>query len=283
MTAKIFNCHHVTPQFAASTELFVTLVSGMQDSPDGSYIGDLGGKNIAQKNVFSEYRHQYFVWKNLLHLYDYVGFEHYRRMFFIDAMTPDRLRGILPELLHFRRIFASEQHRSHLDVGPDAYAGHWQMRQSFTNSDTLNAKIYLSYFDVIVQRADSKMTIKEQWDSCMPLSYWNILVEAVKGSQYFRDKTCYIDFGMRSPVWNNMYIMRAEIFDEYMRFFMDCVERMSPQLQDWHRAWGHCGERIFNFFLFQKMIENPLLRVGRLPFILRSPEYVQAQPNQSIG
>jgi len=280
MTAKIFNCHHVTPLFAASTELFVTLVSGLHDSPDGSYLGDLGGKNIAEKNVFSEYRHQYFVWKNLLHLYDYVGFEHYRRMFFIDPMPPDRLQNILPELLHFRRIFASEQHRSHLDVGPDAYASHWRMRKAFTDSDTIKARIYISHFDIIVQRADCTMTIKEQWDSCMPLPYWDIIVDAVKKSRYFRDRNCHIDFNMRSPIWNNMYIMRADIFDEYMHFLMDCVEQMSPGLQDWHRAWGHCGERIFNFFLFQKMIEEPLLRVGRLPFILRSPEYVQAHANQ---
>jgi len=34
---------------------------------------DLGGINIAGDNLYSELRHQFFVWKNLMADFDYIG------------------------------------------------------------------------------------------------------------------------------------------------------------------------------------------------------------------
>ncbi len=98
MRIKLFNCHPAVLTHRLTQGLFATLVSGLHDAPDGSYLGDLGGDNIAHDNAYTELRHQYVVWKNLLRHYDYVGFEHYRRMFVIDPMPYDTLADLSWEL-----------------------------------------------------------------------------------------------------------------------------------------------------------------------------------------
>ena len=79
MRLKIFSCHHLRPEFTCNTEIFQTLVSNLPEPADGSFMSDLGGINMANNNLYSELRHQFFVWKNLIDSYDYIGFEHYRR------------------------------------------------------------------------------------------------------------------------------------------------------------------------------------------------------------
>ena len=86
MRLKIYACHHAVPEFTCNTEIFQTFVSNVPAPEDGSFMSDLDKINIAGDNLYSELRHQYFVWKNLLQDHDYVGFEHYRRPFFIDTL-----------------------------------------------------------------------------------------------------------------------------------------------------------------------------------------------------
>lgn len=102
MRFKIFVCHYKLPVLPLQTPLFSYLVSGERSAADGFWLGDLDGDNIAADNHFSELRHHYYVWKNLLSQYDYVGFEHYRRMLFIDLLPPERPALVAPDLLHIR-------------------------------------------------------------------------------------------------------------------------------------------------------------------------------------
>lgn len=281
MKIRIFNCHHDIPTESMVGPLFASLVSGRHDAPDGSYLGDLGGLNIAGDNAYTELRHQYFVWKNLLPAYDYVGFEHYRRMFFIDPMPAARLEAVHPGMYGFRRGFHADALRSHYDIDPDSYTAHWAMRRAFDDADMLAVERIIGSHDIITQRpSDWPETLEEQWKACMPPDRWEPMVESVRRCGYFRDRPCRIDFGLRSAVWNNMYIMRASLFDEYMRFLMDCIDFLAATTEPMHRGWGHHAERIFNFYLFQKQMEQPTLRVGRLPYLLRSAMYTEALPNR---
>ena len=281
MKVRIFTCHHTIPDISINTRLFSSLVSGQYDADDQRFSGDLGGVNIAYDNTYTEIRHQYFVWKNVLSSYDYVGFEHYRRMFFIDPMPAPRLKAMHPELYDLRRGFYADSTRSNYDVGQEAYSAHWEMRRSFEETEYLTVDRIIGGYDIITQRPSTEpVTIEEQWKSCMPFDRWEPMLESVRRCSYFRSRPCFIDFSLRSPVWNNMYIMRTSLFDEYMRFLMECIDYLAACTEPMHRGWGHHAERIFNFFLFQKQMESPSLRVGRLPYLLRSAMYVEPLPNR---
>jgi len=279
MRIKLFNCHHAVPTHRLTEGLFATLVSGLHDAPDGSYLGDLGGDNIAHDNAYTELRHQYYVWKNLLRHYDYVGFEHYRRMFFIDPMPYDTLADLSWELADFRRTFAVDQHKPTLDIGPDPYEAHWRMRRQFDRADTIAATAFIAGHDIITQRPQESRSLEEQWKSCLPSEWWDLTVAAFRQARYFQDRPCLVDFGLRSPVWHNMYIMRSSLFDEYMTLLWDCFAVLTEQIEPLRRGWGHHSERIFNFYLCQKAMEDPTLRVGRLPFLLRSAHHVPPLEN----
>ena len=87
MRVKLFSCHHLQPRFTCNTEIFQTLVSNLPAPADRSFISDLERENIAGENLYAELRHQYFLWKNLSSELEYIGFEHYRRPFFIDPKS----------------------------------------------------------------------------------------------------------------------------------------------------------------------------------------------------
>src|SRR6204780_4712463 len=107
MRLKIFSCHHLKPEFTCNTEIFQTLVSNLPEAEDGSFMSDLGNINIAGDNLYAELRHQFYVWKNLIEDYDYIGFEHYRRPFFIDPLPAVRLATDFPGLWEIRLFFAA--------------------------------------------------------------------------------------------------------------------------------------------------------------------------------
>src|SRR5580698_1320021 len=107
MRLKIFSCHHLKPEFTCNTEIFQTLVSNLPAPDDGSFMSDLSGINIADDNLYAELRHQFYVWKNLIEDYDYIGFEHYRRPFFIDPLPSERLAAEFPDLLPTRLFFTA--------------------------------------------------------------------------------------------------------------------------------------------------------------------------------
>ena len=61
MRIKIFSCHHQAPAESLMTSLFATLVSGEKSDPNGRFLGDLDGPNIATQNEHSELRLHYHV------------------------------------------------------------------------------------------------------------------------------------------------------------------------------------------------------------------------------
>ncbi len=64
-----------------------------------------------------------------------------------------------------------------------------------------------------------------------------------------------------------MYILRSEIFHDYMKFWHEAVQYIASHITVYPRLVGHFAERLFNFYLMQKRMEDPLLKVGRLPYL----------------
>jgi hypothetical protein len=270
MRLKLFSCHHLEPEFTCNTEIFQTLVSNLPEPEDHAFMSDLGGINIAGDNLYSELRHQYFVWKNLLGDYDYIGFEHYRRPFFIDPLPPEQLASEFPAMGAIRLFFTAFKSVG-LRREAETFEQYLSMRRSFDAATVERLKQWFGSFDVVVPRSNLE-NIERQWKSCFDDDrLWDTMVEGVKQSQLFRTRPNYIYFQMEICYFANMYIMRADLLDEYLAFCFDVLGFCGSRFTMRDRALGYFSERLFSFWLFQKRIETPTLRVLELPLIMFSP------------
>lgn len=279
MAAHVFSCHYFIPQQVfRPTRLFSMLISGVHSDEQAGYAGDLGGENIAGQNEFSELRHQYYVWKNLLGRYDHVGFEHYRRAFFIDPATAP-LESMHPQIKWWRAIFAADHSRAFCDTSPELVAFYQDYRAGFDDEACAAVEAWVSRQDIIVQRAYVNDGLEAQWKACFPHEFWDAIVSAVRETFAAMGQHCDIDIGVRTGYFNNMYIMRSELFDQYMTFLMHCsalIRQQVPYMFD--RLLGHCAERIFSLWLFQLQMREPGLRLHQHPFLFSSEASGEAQP-----
>jgi len=267
MRLKIFSCHHQIPQSGLSTEIYQTLVSGLMPGEGSGIKTDILGRNISDAQKFCELRHQYFVWQNLLSDYDYVGFEHYRRPFYIDPLPTDRLERDYPLLLDVRRGLTLDKTQPEVNVSTQTYRQFEELRRALTPVDAAAIKAWVSDHDVLFafpMFEDVTLNFlryhpdsEDIWRACL-IAAQDLLTKRFR-------------FPVVPAPWSgylNMYIMRAEIFQEYMDFLFTLLldlDRRYPHSPQ--RIWGHISERLFGAFLTQKALENPLLRWGHLPFL----------------
>ncbi len=267
MRLKIFSCHHVLPSYVLSTEIFQTLVSGIE-VPDGSGAEtDIAGINIADDNDFSELRHQYFIWKNRISEFDYIGFEHYRRPFLIDPLDARTAQSLMPPLLALRRHYHANPAWA-LVVDDSIMADYFGVRKHLTPAEVARVKTWIAGLDIVTTCGD-RLPIDDQWRLCHDPALWPEIVRLVRASPYFADRECFIDFSLRNSHFRNMYIMRADLYAEYMSFCFGILFEMRDVLAiRSQRLYGYVSERLFSLFMHQKRVENPYLRVHELPVLV---------------
>ena len=279
MKVRIFNCHHVVPQRRILTDLFATLVSGEHGDPEHCYLGDLDGENIAGENIYTEMRHQYYVWKNLLAGLDYVGFEHYRRVLFLDPWPAQTAPAMAGELAELRGRFQQDGRLSSIELSRESFDTYWGMRERLDDEARDRLLRWIARHDVILPRPICNDGMARQWKTCLPVHEWDVVVEAVNRSKLARDSGTVIDGNILTASYNNIYIMRSAIFDDYMQFFLDCIGYLSPRVAHGHRYWGHCGERLVNMYLYIRKLNDPLLQIHTHPYLTHLDAYVDALPN----
>ncbi len=275
MRLRIFSCHHLRPRFTCNTEIFQTLVSNLPEPADGSFLSDLAGVNIADDNLYGELRHQFFVWKNLLDAYDYIGFEHYRRPFFIDPLGADDVSTRFPEMMEIRLYFAAFNVAG-IRRNSQLFGNYLAMRRSLDADHLRQVKAWIGSYDIVVPKANNE-NIERQWKQSHDPDLWDVLVAGVQRSRFFDDRVNYIFFALERCYFANMYIMRRELLDEYLRFCFDVLQHCRMQAPLTGRALGYFSERVFSFWLYQKRIEVPSLRVLELPFLFHDPSLDEAQ------
>jgi Domain of unknown function (DUF4422) len=270
MRLKIFSCHHLQPEFTCNTEIFQTLVSNLPEPADGSFMSDLGGINMADNNLYSELRHQFFVWKNLIDCYDYIGFEHYRRPFFIDTLPATQLATEFNDIWEMRLFFAAFNNVG-LRCNPRIFHQYLAMRRSLDAVAIAQLTQWIGGYDVVVPRPNIA-SIEQQWKGCFEDdTLWDTMVEGVNRSQIFRNRPNVVCFQMEVCYFANMYIMRCDLLNEYLSFCFEVLAFCQSRLDLGGRALGYFSERLFSFWLYQKRIEMPTLRVLELPFVMFDP------------
>lgn len=280
MRIRIFNCHYDDPQDPFADDVFATLVSGRRSAPDGSYLGDLDGENIAARNIFSEIRHQYYVWKNFENRYDYVGFEHYRRLFFFDFAPAPVLRDASEALFQSRVLFAGDYLATHHDVPRAAFQTYGDMRRRWSATEIAAMHDHLGACDIIIPRPPENGGLERQWKTCAPADIWDRMLLALSRNPVMAR---YLHAPIMSCVFNNMYVMKWEIFDRYMTTLMDAIADLDGEVGDLNRIYGHIGERILNFFLFAERMDRPATRIHHQPVLTCMSIDRVIQPNTPDG
>jgi hypothetical protein len=267
MRLKIFSCHHVKPEITCNTEVFQTFVSNVPEPEDRSFMSDLDKINIAGDNRYSELRHQFYVWKNLLGDYDYIGFEHYRRPFFIDPLPAEQLAADFPALMSIR-LFFTAFNAVGLRRDPAIFEQYLAMRRSLDAAAIRQLKEWICSYDIVVPRPNIH-NIEQQWKNCFKDEIsWDTMVEGIISSQVFRTRANYGNLQLEICYFANMYIMRSDLLDEYLTFCFEVLAFCQSRLTLRGRAFGYFSERLFTFWLYQKRIELPTLRVLELPFVM---------------
>jgi hypothetical protein len=269
MHLKIFSCHHLPPDYQVSLTLFQTLVSGVS-LPDGAKaISDLAGKNISSRHKFSELRHQYYVWQNLLASYDYVGFEHYRRPFYIDPLPLEDLARKYPELINLRRDFAPDTRAATLYVTPDQFRRFNEMRENLSDAEQGRLTDWVASYDILITQPIFE-NIEENF-----LQYhsgaqhlWKEFLRRATLNGHFKSVEKYFSLPINWSGYRNMYIMRSEFFGEYMEIIFSLLLELDAAYPDApERIWGHMSERLLGAFIAKKGVENPLLRCRAIPHL----------------
>jgi len=267
MRMKIYRCNHVAPERPDVGPIFKTLISGLPSCAQGTYEGDLDGVNIANQNTHSEMRHQFYVWKNRLADYDYIGFEHYRRAFFIDPLPDAVVKARYPGVHMLRKAFTARPNSHNILAEKTLFDEYMDMRAAFSEESNAAIQDWIGHHDIIVQRAHPD-PLDAQWRQHFGMNVlWSHLLIAAKKTSFFASRGATPETSMLGT-YCNMYIMRADLFDEYMQFWSEAMAYLDAKVEPGQRILGHFAERLFSMYLYQKQIETPLLSVRRLPFLI---------------
>ncbi len=266
MQGRIFTCHHTTPERVTTGGLFATLMSGAHDDERTGLLGDLGGHNIADPNWHSEMRHQHHVWHDRLDGLDYVGFEHYRRVFLVNPLDAKRMRRFNPWLLDIVNQLVSDQLCVGAVLDERLFNAYLDLREICAGEMMSHMDFIMAGSDIVTHRLQP-IKLDDQFKQCHPAEHWDIFTSTVRETRFFHRTGGLIDFSLRSTFFCNMYVARTALFREYMEFWSECMRMLEHRIPLRERYLGYFAERLLNLFVNGKRLIDPRLRVRVLPFL----------------
>ena len=250
---KIFiACHKKIP--VLKTRIFTPIQTGRANSPFNLHmIGDDTGDNISYKDKhYAELTVHYWVWKNIPKDIEWVGFFHYRRYLNMAASI----------------------------YSPDAF---FKSNRASCKKFGWYDKYILNFckdYDIILPRAFNDLFVNtrnnyEQYCKYHIQKDLDLLIETVK--KKYPSYSNSIDKVMNSETihFHNIFIMKREIFDNYMEFLFSILFEMEnkidlrdpiynpPSYQK--RVLAFMGERLLDIYLERLKETESNLRIRELP------------------
>jgi len=259
---KFFICYH-KPYWICETDIITPIQVGRAIATEWlPMLGDdMGIDNIsAQNKYFCELTAMYWAWKNIR--LDYIGFGHYRRYFcFSDQVAGRIVNKPFPviELLQ-------------PDIMPP------EQLNKFAICDSAGIREYVNKYDIILPEpvGDSRLSLEGQYKRYHLAADWDAMI-AVLLEKYpdYRDSVhkVFQSNGMMFPY--NMYVMKFELFQEYMAWLFDILFELKQRIQISNdpyqqRVLGFLSERMLTLFVTRKATERKL-RIRTLKTVM--PEF----------
>lgn len=211
-----------------NTDLYVPINSGNLAVPTKSdfakkyiHFEDEMKYNIAHLNPkLNEMTAIYAYWKNLMNDADYIGFNHYRRLFRIEDLSDI----------------------SEYDV---------------IDSKPIQMLFNMSYFTGSPIKSIVSTDIKSGYAICHKIEDWNKMEELLKKTPYYVEFECWSNQNcLTSPC--NMFIMKKKIFEEYCEFIFPILFELEKQVDltgydnYQKRQLSFLAERLTSLFLYVK-------------------------------
>ena len=221
-------------------------------------IQDNTGDNISAKNkMYCELTAQYWAWKNLDA--DYYGFFHYRRYLnFSDSKYPlDPWQNIVEERFNDNCLKKYNLNDDCIRTLIETYDLVLSEEKNVAKMPGRNASVYEQYKNGHSLNIRDMDLVRDIIAAKYP-DYLDTFEDVMKGR-----KTCLC----------NMYIMKKELFHEYMSWLFDILFEfekqadMSEYTVEGYRTPGHLAERLLTVFCWYTE-KKKNLRVKRLQTVL---------------
>ena len=222
------------------------------------YIQDNTGDNISAKNkMYCEVTAQYWAWKNLDA--DYYGFFHYRRYlnFSENKYSLDSWQNITEERLNDTCLKKYNLNDDCIRNLVETYDLVLSEEKNVAKMPDRNASVYEQYKNGRSLNIRDLDLVRDIIAAKHP-DYLDTFDEVMKGR-----KTCLC----------NMYIMKKELFHEYMSWLFDILFEfekkadMSEYTVEGYRTPGHLAERLLTVFCWYTERKKNL-RVKKLQTII---------------
>ena len=228
--------------------LFVPFVLGVDDA---------GGDNITDRPAFSEARGHYWLWRNMRFADDeFVAINQYRRCFWFPPLMPQGGRWARQVDLMNKQLG-----QSILLMSRQEYIDYVHYVAA---ADRGPLNYWLRDLDLVVCRPlEYPRSIAQIYGEHHRANDWEIFAQVCRANG--------LDDGRHNWLTGHlMFIMRPDLFDEYMTLWwkvMSEVDQLVAHEDDayQHRKIGYLTERFVSAWLIKKRTETPTLRVQTLP------------------
>jgi len=209
-----------------NSDYFVPIHVGKKNSTiELGILGDDTGETISEKNpIYCEQTALYWAWKNDKS-FDYIGLSHYRRFFKFDG-------------------------------GKKAV---YQITKNQLDSITKGIEklpFFLQKYDVILPKKRVLFSsIRKDFRDCHVPEDWDVMMQIIKEFQptYFAHAHQVFDCSNQLYCYN-MFIMRREIFEDYMQWLFPMLEEFEKrayisQYPSQKRVIGYLSERLTHLYM----------------------------------
>ncbi len=229
-------------------------------------IGDNEGENISNKNgSFCELTAYYYAWKNVDATY--IGLMHYRRFFSEKSFFLKKFHRKL-KYLRKRETKFEFYYKVHIKKTKKIEI----LSKSFYNYMNNN----LNRYDIFVPNkiCSKNINMEEQYILGHHKEDWIILKKIIKEKYSFLVRAMEISRKAKKFYIYNMFIMKKEIFNEYMEILFGIlftaeklIDIKNKNLYQ-KRVFGFLAERIFNIYLNYKIENNKNIKVKEFNMVI---------------
>lgn len=264
---RIFSLHHKKYWYSENSIIKPLQIGKALSTLNLGFAHDNTGNNISYKNnLLCELTGMYWAWKNTK--FDYIGFCHYRRYFSFKH----------PCLLNLKLKLSSK-------ISANTYQIKCTDLKSIKNLGILDTELinnFVPNYDIILpfkshfrnlRRGFQKETIAKQYGIAHCKEDLDLLITSI--INLYPNLANEVDyfFNHNNGIYLfTMFIMRFELFDQYMNFLFNILNVLENKINLKNRnsyqtrALAFMGERLLNIFLI-KIQKERLIKIKELPVI----------------
>ncbi len=227
--------------------------------------------HILDRQSYCEIRGHHYVWKNLLHRFDYVGFQHYRRVMVWPTgnfSNPDPvLRQLHAETVRYSSFQA-------LTIDRDSFLSCVRALNALTSGEVERLRAVAAAHDAILPyRTVRNVPPDEHYAGAHVREHFDVLMEEILKEPFFARLRPLTPFQQYWDYFGNLFVLRAELFDDYMSLAMPILERVAGRIEIpadpyQSRVMGFLAERLFTFYMYGLELTCDTLRVRHTSFAL---------------